>query len=381
MLAEATPIMGRVIGFMQHLRFNGFTVGPAETQTALTALTMADVMDRNAVRLNLKTLLTGRHEEWARFDDLFEAYWSRAGRVRERVDATHRTSSRRAEIWANRLPEGGDAAGAPSVNDRIAPENGRLAASSATSLARTDLRHIADPAEIAEAERLALHLARAMAYRLSRRFRIEASGAKLDLRRTIHRSIPHGGEPIDLARKDRPDRPVRIVLLLDVSGSMKPYSRFFLQFMKGLVSAWRESDAYLFHTKLARVTDAIRERDPLIAMMRLSLMAEGFGGGTRLGDSLKVFNDRYAKRALNSRSVFFVVSDGYDTGAPEGLSRELYRLKKRVRRLVWLNPLLGWRNYEPVTRAMAAALPFIDHFAAAHTLEALASIEGDLHRL
>ena len=121
--------------------------------------------------------------------------------------------------------------------------------------------------------------------------------------------------------RTRPDRPVRIVLMLDVSGSMKPYSRFFLQFVKGLVAQWHDADAYLFHTRLVRVTDALRERDPLAAMTRLSLMAEGFGGGTRLGECLEVFNDRYAKRALNSRSVFLILSDGYDTGPPEMLAR------------------------------------------------------------
>jgi uncharacterized protein with von Willebrand factor type A (vWA) domain len=381
MPTPAEPVTSHIVGFMQHLRLNGFVVGPAETQTALEALGRADIADRDAVRLGLKTLLTSRHEEWARFDELFEAYWSRCGRARQRLEVADRRSDRTPRIWADHLPESGDAAGASGADDRRTTESGRLAASLSISLARTDLRHVANPQEIAEAERLALRLARAMAWRLSRRLRHDNNGARLDLRRTIHRSIPHGGEPIELARKDRPDRPVRIVLLLDVSGSMKPYSRFFLQFMKGLVSAWRESDAYLFHTRLVRVTDAIRERDPMAAMMRLSLMAEGFGGGTRLGDSLKVFNDLYAKRALNSRSVFFIVSDGYDTGTPAHLARELQRLKKRVRRLVWLNPLLGWRSYEPVTRAMAAALPFIDHFAAAHTLEALAAVEGDLHRL
>ena len=116
-------------------------------------------------------------------------------------------------------------------------------------------------------------------------------------------------------------------------------------------------------------------------MTRLALMAEGFGGGTKLGESLKVFNDRYAKRALNSRTVFMILSDGYDTGTPEMLGVELKRLKKRVRRIVWLNPMLGWRDYEPITQAMSQALPLIDHFAAANTLESLSAIETDLARL
>ncbi len=378
----APSIIGSVAGFMRHLRLNGFIVGPAETETSLTMLSRSDLMDRDAVRLRLKTLLASRHEEWVRFDDLFEAYWMGRGRARAAVAPAGGRADRRPGIWAEHLAEGDAAAGAGSggaTEGAEIPE--RLAASATETLAKTDLRHIADPREIAEAERLALRLAHALVYRLSRRHRLAAQGSRLDLRRTIRLSIPHGGEPIELALKHRPDRPVRIVLLLDVSGSMKPYSRFFLQFMKGLVSRWADADAYLFHTRLVRVTDAIRDRDPATAMTRLSLLAQGFGGGTRLGESLKVFNDRYAKRALNSRSVFFLISDGYDTGSPEDLAHELKRLKKRVRRLLWLNPLIGWRDYEPVTRAMAAALPFIDHFAAAHTLETLAAIEGDLRRL
>jgi len=382
MSLPASSVTVRIAGFMQHLRLNGFVVGPAETRTALVMLAQTGLAERDAVRLMLKTLLSSRHEEWRRFDDLFEAYWLRRGRVREGALAGDRQSERRQPtIWFDH-PANGEAAATPQGSrDGSTGIESRLAASHDASLARTDMRHLADPAEIAEAERLALRLARAMIYRLTRRLRAGASGARLDLRRTIHRSIPHGGEPIELSFRERPDRPVRIVLLLDVSGSMKPYSRFFLQFVKGLVAAWRDSDVYLFHTRLVRITDALRERDPERAMMRLSLMAEGFGGGTRLGESLKTFNSHYAKRALNSRSVFVMVSDGYDTGTPEILATELRRLRKRVRRVVWLNPLLGWRGYEPITRAMAAALPFIDHFAAAHTLDALAAVEGDLHRL
>jgi uncharacterized protein with von Willebrand factor type A (vWA) domain len=376
--AEAMSVTRRVAGFMQHLRLNGFVVGPAETQMALTALASTGVFDRRAVRLGLKTLLTGRHEEWVRFDGLFEAYWSRRGRLRHVAQVSEQRSERRPDVWAVHL---GDADAREAGRAADGAERAGLAASVKTSLSRSDLRYIVDPREIADAERLAFRLARAMAYRLSRRFRLEESGSRLDLRRIIHRSISHGGEPIELARKDRPDRPVRIVLLVDVSGSMKPYSRFFLQFMKGLVTTWRESDAYLFHTRLVRITDTFRERDAMAAMARLSLIAEGFGGGTRLGDSLRVFNDMYAKRALNSRSIFFIASDGYDTGTPAEVARQLARLKKRVRRLVWLNPLLGWRNYEPVTRAMTAALPFIDHFAPAHSLETLAAIEADLRSL
>jgi len=375
-------------GFIAHLRLNGFTVGPSETMDALTVLNRTGTTDAKAAKLGLKTLLAGRHDEWRRFDELFEAYWVGRGKARAPTMRPHggiQMGTAKPGIWSDHLPADpsrrhteatgtGDGAGALRGV-------GKLVASADQSLALTDLRHMVDPDEMAAAERLAYQLASSMRYRLSRRARAAHSGPRLDLRRTLRRAIPTGGEPINLVHRRRPNHPVRVVALLDVSGSMKQYSRFFLQFVKGLVCTWMEADAYLFHTRLVRVTDAVREHDSVKAMTRLSLMMEGFGGGTKIGESVKSFNDHYAKQALNSRSVVIIVSDGYDTGAPDLLADQLHRLKRRARRIVWLNPLLGWESYQPVAQAMAAARPFIDHFAAAHTLESLAAIEPELARL
>ena len=162
---------------------------------------------------------------------------------------------------------------------------------------------------------------------------------------------------------------------------MTVYARVFLAFLKGLISADRATDAYLFHTRLVRISDALRDRDTLRAVNRLSLMAQGFGGGTRIGANLKQFNAQYAARSVNGRSVVIILSDGYDTDPPEMLAVELARLKRRGARIVWLNPLKGWAGYEPVARGMAAALPFLDHFAAASTLADLAGLESQLNRM
>jgi uncharacterized protein with von Willebrand factor type A (vWA) domain len=203
----------------------------------------------------------------------------------------------------------------------------------------------------------------------------------IDLRRTIRRNLSRGGEPIELRHKHRPERPVKLVVLLDASGSMSLYSRYFLNFVRGLIGRWLHADAFLFHTRLVHIAEALRERDPSVAMTRLSLMADGFGGGTRIATSLKTFNDRYAKETLDSRSVVIVMSDGYDTDPPQALAVELRRLKQRAHRLIWLNPLLGWKGYAPVARAMAVALDYVDCFATAHSLASLAALEGELARL
>ena len=384
--AEATPT-ARVAEFVAHLRHNGFEVGPVDTESALRVLSRGAVPTLAEARRRLKILLTGRRGEWERFDALFEAYWIGCGRVRTRpAHARHagipsRATSnlwgeRAAEVAADRTPHlEASGAGSGEEGDAGGAVQASRAASARHALARADLRHVVEPDEMKRAADIAYRLARALRCRLWRRDRIARRGMRVDLRRTIRRSLAHGGEPLTLVRRRHPERPVRIVLLLDVSGSMQPYSRCLLQFVRGLVASWDRADAYLFHTRLVRITDVLREKDALLAMRRLSLMVEGFGGGTRIGQCLRTFNDRYAGRAFDSRSVLVMISDGYDTGEPRDCVEQMIRLRRRVRRVVWLNPMLGWARYEPLTSTMHALLPHIDHFAPAHSLDALAAIE------
>jgi uncharacterized protein with von Willebrand factor type A (vWA) domain len=224
-------------------------------------------------------------------------------------------------------------------------------------------------------------LARAIRDRRSRRRKAARRGRQIDLRRVLRSSLARGGEPLDLPRRRRPDRPLRLVVLCDVSGSMTVYARVFLAFVKGLTDADTSADAFLFHTRLVRITPALRDRDSLRAADRLSLMAEGFGGGTDIAASLRAFNDSHAARAVGSRTVVLILSDGYCTAPPARLATELARLRRRARRIVWLNPLRGWRDYEPVAAGIAAALPFLDAHLPANTLDSLAALEPHFARL
>ncbi|MBF9061347.1 VWA domain-containing protein, partial [Rhodobacterales bacterium HKCCSP123] len=206
-------------------------------------------------------------------------------------------------------------------------------------------------------------------------------GPALDMRRIQRASLARGGEPVDLFRRARPPRPMRIVALCDVSGSMTVYARVFLAFLKGLVAADTKTDAYLFHTRVMRVTDALKDHDSLRAAARLSLMAEGFGGGTDIGGSLSRFVEGHGARALDGRTVVVILSDGYCSGDPAQLAAALARIRRKARRIVWLNPLKGWADYAPVAAAIAAALPHLDAHLPANTIEALAALEAEFARL
>lgn len=380
-----------MVGFIAHLRQNGYSIGLAEADMALSFLAAGNALSVESVRLGLKTMLTGNSDQWSKFDDVFRSYWF-ADRSRSEPSATEFSSPRagrtRPRLWDRPPTDSADGAATGPVasaggNGKPADTVGcgRLVASRTETLARTDLRHLVDPADIDEAERVAERLARAIRYRLSRRRKAARRGRIVDLRRTIRRNLPHGGEPVEIVWRRRPLRPANLVLLVDVSGSMKVYSRCFLAFVRGLIGAPIEAEAFLFHTRLVRISGALRDADPMRSLARLSLMADGFGGGTQIAASVRQFNDRHAREVISSRSVVIVMSDGYDTDPPELLTLELERLKRRARRLVWLNPLLGWRDYAPVARGMAASLPHIDLFAAAHTLEALAALECELAQL
>jgi len=377
----------RLAGFARTLRDNGFRVGLAETRDALAVLASPIAVRPAALKGALRALFCATHSDWEKFDEIFEAFWRgrdmRTARTLTGVAADSRVSARRiAEAGTshgpaglpNQVARGGD-------SDDAGGRGRREGASTAESIAATDLRHITDPADVARAHELAARLARTMRARLVRREQVRRRGRRLDLRRTIHRSVASGGTPIHLAWRKRKIKPLRLVILLDASGSMSLYTAFFVRFLHGVVDAFRDAEAFVFHTRLAHVSASLRDRDVSRAVDRLSLMAQGIGGGTRIGESIATFNRWHARRVINARTAVMIVSDGYDTGEPERLGAEMRRLRRRCRRIIWLNPLIGWRDYSPAARGMQAALPCVDLFAPAHNLKSLAALEPYLARL
>jgi uncharacterized protein len=380
----------RLAGFAATLRENDFKVGLAETRDALAVLISPAADRRSSLKPALRALFAATRSDWERFDAIFDAYWSGRGVRRAQVARASPAVggagvTRRSVASPSQPPQG-----LPDQVERrsgaegesgASPGGRRGGASRAENLAAADIRHIVDPDETAEVHALAERLARTMRARLLRREQARRRGRRLDIRRTIHRNVSKGGTPVDLVWRRRKIKPLRLVVLLDTSGSMNLYTAFFVRFLHGVVDAFREAEAFVFHTRLAHVSPSLRDRDVARAVDRLGLMAQGIGGGTRIGESLATFNRWHARRVVNSRTAVMIVSDGYDTGEPEMLGAQMRRLRQRCRRIIWLNPLIGWKSFSPEARGMQAALPHVDLFAPAHNLESLAALEPYLARI
>jgi uncharacterized protein with von Willebrand factor type A (vWA) domain len=381
----------RLAAFASTLRDNGFAVGLKESEDAARVIGSDMAARPAALRSALKSLLCARRSDWIEFDGIFDAFWLGRGRRTAVLMSAWAEAATPAELRQLAAPAA-EHAPDPLLGEQVSREGGDAeqdpggrgrteGASRAERLAETDFRKIADPHSIAEAHALAARLARKMRTRLSRRERARNKGRRVDLRRTIRRNISHGGVPIELVWRKRKRRHLRLVVLLDASGSMSLYTSLFVRFIHGVLDHFREAEAFLFHTRLVHVSAAMREKDVGRSLERLSLLAQGVGGGTRIGESLAAFNRWHAPSVIHSRTCVMIISDGYDTGTPEALTVEMEQLAKRCRRIVWLNPMIGWEDYEPRARGMQAALPHIDLFAPAHSLQSLAALEPYLARL
>jgi uncharacterized protein len=383
-------VSARLVAFLRTLRDAGFRVGLAEGRDAAALMSAGYAARPGLLRSAFRHLFSTCKSDWEKFDGLFDAFWL-GKRVRSRsrtVGSTKGANSPSLKSLRDAKPGPGES---QSVTDQLpssddAPEGrsgeGRMeGASRAENLAEADFRKLADPDQVAQAHEAAAQLAKIMRTRLTRRDLARGRGYRLDLRRTIHHNISHGGVPISLVKRQHKDKPLRLIVLLDASGSMSMYTAVFLRFTHGVLDEFHEAEAFLFHTRLAYVSDALKEKDAARALDRLSIMAQGAGGGTRIGESLQSFNRWHAARVIHSRSCVMIVSDGYETGDAALLGREMAALARRCRRIVWLNPMMAWQGYAPEAKGIKAALPYVDLYAPANTLNSLRALEPYLAKL
>jgi hypothetical protein len=228
-----------------------------------------------------------------------------------------------------------------------------------------------EPHELAQLYRLMSRLHLALPPRRTRRFERGRRGGQIDLRRTLRASLRTGGDPIRLARRHRRVTRRRLVMLCDISGSMEPYARAYLQFLTCAAGSGPNAEAFVFATRLTRLTRALASRSPERAIQRAAAAAPDWSSGTRIGDALREFNNRHGRRGMARGAVVVILSDGWERGDPKLVGREMARLARLAHRIVWVNPRVGADAFAVRSGGMRAALPYCDAFVSGHTFEAL----------
>jgi len=372
--ALGAAVTGRLAELAAQMRAAGARVGVGELLVAHRALAAIDPASKRDSYNALRAVLCSRHSDIAVFEAAFAACFG--GLPFEEFD--NPAELKAAGIALPRMAVPGEK---PARQQAIDQKPLPAAWSDVEILREKDFAEYTD-AERVLARRLIARLAHRRPTRQSRRLRrARGRGETHDLRRTIHASLRYGGEPMDRrwrepSRKRRP-----IVLVCDVSGSMQAHARMLLQYMHACVEAGGRVEAFVFGTRLTRVTRELAGRDHDAALARATHAAGDMSGGTRIGSALATLNREHGRR-IGRGAVVIVLSDGWDRGDPEELAEEMARLGRCAHRLVWLNPLKAHAGYEPLTRGMQAALPYVDHFLAGNSiasLEELAELlEGEM---
>jgi uncharacterized protein with von Willebrand factor type A (vWA) domain len=348
-----------LVGFVRTLRHAGLDAGAERTQAMLAAADALGVAQARVAYWAGRLTLCGEPDDLPLYDAAFAAYFGGRGAVRQPPLPITASARRPALLFAS-APVTGD--GAQSVVP--------LAASPAEVLRQRDVAALS-PDEREEVRRLVALLAPGTAPHPSRRYRPARAGV-VDPPRTVRRMLRHAGEPTRLSRRVRRDKPRRLVLLLDVSGSMAPYADALLRFGHAAVRRHPTlTEVFTVGTRLTRVTRALRHRDPDAALREAGQAIPDWHGGTRLAESLGAFLDRWGQRGTARGAVVVLCSDGWERGDPAPLAEQVARLSRLAYRLVWVNPHRGKPGYAPLAAGMAACLPYLDDFVAGHSLGAL----------
>jgi uncharacterized protein len=366
----ADAVLQRLTTLGALLRIGGVRVGTGEIESASRALRAIDPSSRTDVYLALRAVLCSKRADHPVFDTAFRAVFGDPERAGEDPMGPQLPSPPQELLPRVAEPQTGPA---PPAAEDAEPEVRPAAYSQVELLNDKDFADYTDE-ERAMARALVMRLARHLPQRETRRTRaVRRRGVRPDMQATVRASLRYGGEPLDRRWRAHVTGPRKLVLVCDVSGSMAPYARMLLQYLHAAVATHRRVEAFVFGTRLTRITSELGVRDPDRALERATAAVVDWSGGTRIGEAIGTLNRVHGRR-LGRGSVVVILSDGWDRGDPAELAAEMARLRRSAHRVIWLNPLKAAPGYEPLARGMAAALPHADHFLAGNSLRSLAQL-------
>jgi uncharacterized protein with von Willebrand factor type A (vWA) domain len=373
-------LLDSLLTFGRVLRQAGIGTHAGRMTDVVEALAHVNLASRQEVYHTCRALLVHRRDQIALFDVAFDAFWRahRADAIRNRRQEANAADAEISVVDMRDVLESGTAE-SDAPDDDSTPTERVKTWSDRGGAANRDFADFT-PDELAEARAALSLLVWNPGERRTRRW-VRGRGARVDLRRAIAESLRTGGDVVRLPRRRRRIRPRPLVLLCDVSGSMERYSRMLLHFAHAVTRRHQRVETFLFSTRLTRVTRELRITGPDEALASVSRTVTDWSGGTRIGDAVREFHQRWSRRVLHRGPVVLLISEGWDRGDPVELGDQIARLQRSCHRLVWLNPLIGTADYAPLTRGLQAALPFVDDFLPARTLTNLTDLAIHLNAL
>ena len=365
-------IADNIIGFGRALRAAGLPVGPGAIIDAMKALQIVGVSSRDDVYTALEAVFVKRREHALIFAQAFDIFFRAVQDWDQLVDSLPMPAAplqKPPPPASRRVQEA--LSQRETVEEREAySQEMQLSVSDEERLQKKDFAQMS-AAEVEQATRAVQRLVLPLAERPSRRYQPLTHGPRLDLRRTLRGSLRTAGEIVNLYRLGRIDRPVPIVALLDISGSMNEYTRLFLHFLHAVTDARKRVSVFLFGTRLTNITRALRARDPDEALASCTELVEDWSGGTRIAPSLHTFNRLWSRRVLGQGAIVLLITDGLEREPDSRLAFEMDRLHRSCRRLIWLNPLLRYAGFEARAQGIKLMLPHVDEFRPVHNLDSI----------
>lgn len=379
-------LLHNLILFGRLLRDLGMDVNPGRMIDVVNALQYVEIGRRPDFYYTLQTLLVNRRDDLALFEQAFNLFWRRPddGSIELNLGDLLQKRTPPPTLVMPPLPE--DAAALQTTEQPADDEEAQEIIEVTRTFSARERLHHKDFGDLTPEELIAVrHLMAQLVWKLGeRRTRRQQPGRgwRLDLRRSLRRNFRYGGEQLEWSRLTPRIKPRPLVIIADISGSMERYTRLLIQFLYSLAAGLDQRvEVFVFSTRLTRITRQLRRRDVDRALREVSQTVPDWSGGTRIGDALKTFNFAWGRRVLRGGALVLLISDGWDRGDPDLLRQEMARLQRTSRRLVWLNPLLGSPRYEPLTRGIQAALPYIDDFLPVHNLVSLEDLALHLAQL